>query len=277
MHLDATSIAQPAKRKRPMRRRGGAVRKPIKQPNRIASKPLTPAEEARLAELESTIQHAQKLVIEIGACLKEIEASALYREAYESFDQYCRARFGWSKDFVKRVTGAAAGAKFLLDLAAKSKGIITNFLRKEDVVTLELERKPTAKAGKFYDAIGREVPEAVVPLWSVAANAAKQAIANIKQVRKAIADDVASGDKTGKVFAELDNGDVAACDEILKSLTERVTPFVICPTCNGMEHQLRQCSFCYGRGYISRARWFCLPAAERELIIASAQRQTKTP
>jgi hypothetical protein len=50
---------------------------------------LSPAETARLAELEPIIQRGQKTFVEVGTALIEIRERRLYREKHRTFAEYC--------------------------------------------------------------------------------------------------------------------------------------------------------------------------------------------
>lgn len=53
--------------------------------------------ETRLAELEQTIERGLATFIEVGQALLEIRDSRLYRESHGTFEDYCRERWGFSR------------------------------------------------------------------------------------------------------------------------------------------------------------------------------------
>lgn len=55
------------------------------------------AVDARLSELETVIDRGRKSFIEVGQALAEIRESRLYRKTHTSFDDYCRERWGFSR------------------------------------------------------------------------------------------------------------------------------------------------------------------------------------
>jgi hypothetical protein len=68
----------------------------------------------RLAELEGVIQRSvDKWFVEVGKALKEIHDSRLYREQYETFEDYVRDRWGWERTRAYRMIEAAQVAGML--------------------------------------------------------------------------------------------------------------------------------------------------------------------
>lgn len=62
---------------------------------------------ARLVELEHVIERGQQTFIEVGLALLEIRDERLYRESYATFEDYCRERWGWSRDYGIKLANAA--------------------------------------------------------------------------------------------------------------------------------------------------------------------------
>lgn len=64
-------------------------------------KPLTQKERKRLEKLEATINECitnfEKLQIQVGEALKEIDEKQLWRESYASFKDYCLAQERWNR------------------------------------------------------------------------------------------------------------------------------------------------------------------------------------
>lgn len=59
--------------------------------------PLTDVEQTRLATLEAIVERGQQTFIEVGTALLEIRDERLYRAEHSNFEDYCRARWGWSR------------------------------------------------------------------------------------------------------------------------------------------------------------------------------------
>jgi hypothetical protein len=52
---------------------------------------------AALAQCEDVIARGMKSFIEVGTALPKIRDERLYREKHAMFEDYCRKRWGWSR------------------------------------------------------------------------------------------------------------------------------------------------------------------------------------
>jgi hypothetical protein len=68
---------------------------------------LEVAEQDRLAELEGVVEQGLQTFIEVGEALSEIRASRLYRETHETFETYCRERWGFTGRRARQLMTAA--------------------------------------------------------------------------------------------------------------------------------------------------------------------------
>lgn len=75
---------------------------------RIESAQLTLTEGAKLAELEEVVERGFRTFIDVGNALGEIQAERLYRETHTTFDDYCRERWGFSRQYAYRVIDEAS-------------------------------------------------------------------------------------------------------------------------------------------------------------------------
>lgn len=62
---------------------------------------------AKLAAREEVIQRGLNTFIEVGRAISEIRDQKLYREAFGTFEEYCRKRWGWSDRRVRYMISAA--------------------------------------------------------------------------------------------------------------------------------------------------------------------------
>lgn len=83
----------------------------------VESQPAVPAVEpmaASLADLEAVIERGLKTFLEVGEALTGIRDGRLYKEAgFETFERYCRDKWGLSKTHANRQVHAAALARAL--------------------------------------------------------------------------------------------------------------------------------------------------------------------
>ena len=68
---------------------------------------ITPFEVAELARLESIIDSGIASIIPSWEALKKIRDTRLYRQTHDSFEKYCKDRFGLAKSVVYRMIEAA--------------------------------------------------------------------------------------------------------------------------------------------------------------------------
>lgn len=64
-------------------------------------------EAKRLSELEDVIEHGVTTFVEVGAALAEIRDSKLYRASHDTFEAYCKERWGMSKPRAYQLIEAA--------------------------------------------------------------------------------------------------------------------------------------------------------------------------
>jgi hypothetical protein len=64
-------------------------------------------DDQRLSELEKVIARGKKTFVEVGLALAEIRDQRLYRREYSGFEEYCRKKWGWTKQHAYRLIEAA--------------------------------------------------------------------------------------------------------------------------------------------------------------------------
>jgi hypothetical protein len=74
---------------------------------------LTKAESQALEIAERVISEGLATFVEVGRALTEVRAARLYRERYETFEQYCRQRWGMSKTHANRLVASVVVSKNL--------------------------------------------------------------------------------------------------------------------------------------------------------------------
>ena len=68
---------------------------------------LTVPERTSLAALEETIERGFETFVEVGQALMVIHENKLYREGFENFNDYCKERWGWTRQHAHRLMSAA--------------------------------------------------------------------------------------------------------------------------------------------------------------------------
>ena len=67
---------------------------------------LTVLEQTELARCEDVIERGIGTFMEVGTALLEIRDSRLYREQYGTFEEYCRERWGFNRDYANKLIRA---------------------------------------------------------------------------------------------------------------------------------------------------------------------------
>jgi hypothetical protein len=73
-----------------------------------ASTDLTAAETDRLVELEQAVDRGLQTFVEVGQALAEIRERKLYRASHDTFERYCRERWGFTRQRALQFIDAAA-------------------------------------------------------------------------------------------------------------------------------------------------------------------------
>ncbi|MEI6196902.1 MAG: hypothetical protein WCS42_21505 [Verrucomicrobiota bacterium] len=105
-------------------------------------------ETARLVELEKTIARGKKTFVEVGLALAEIRDLRLYKREYGGFEEYCREKWGWSRQYVNY---QIAGALIKAELPAKVTTMVVT-----ERQTRELAKVPAEQRAGVIQAIADE-------------------------------------------------------------------------------------------------------------------------
>lgn len=81
-----------------------------------AGLPLAPFDIARLANYEETIEQGLQTFYEVGSALAAIRGDRLYRQTHDTFEDYCRVRWGMSRIHAHRLIEAAEVREHLLPI-----------------------------------------------------------------------------------------------------------------------------------------------------------------
>jgi len=244
-------------------------------------------ESQRLAELEKTIARGKKTFVEVGLALAEIRDLRLYKREYGGFEEYCREKWGWTRQHAYRLIEAApvakchqlvtneAAARELAKVEADQRaGVIQAVVAEGKPVTAaEIKRhlppppmeRPSAKSAappppsQVLDGTGWPIPTQLIPLWQ-RSDEAQELLTILSRVKGALR---TAQDKKDKLFAEVNFS--SALSQLDQAWTDIKTakPFAVCPTCQGQLPD--KCTLCKGRGLISEHRWnTCVTREDKE-------------
>lgn len=127
---------------------------------------LSESERARFEENEAAIHNGLLSFVEMGFALIDIRASRLYREHYDTFEAYCRNRWGFTRQRAFQVIGGAEKADYLstaVDIEPTNEAQVRPLIGLSDDQAVEAWKLAEKLAGK-KDISGRLVKEAVVSL-----------------------------------------------------------------------------------------------------------------
>lgn len=65
-------------------------------------------ESVRLVELEKVISAGKKTFVSVGRALSEIRDSKLYRDDYDTFEAYCKGKWGWERRYAYNLIESAS-------------------------------------------------------------------------------------------------------------------------------------------------------------------------
>ena len=104
----------------------------------------------RLEELEGVISEGLQTFVEVGNAIREIRDSRLYRESHGTFEDYCRERWGWSRQYANKQVEAANTAEVL---ANGNQGFQIANERQAREITPLLKQDPEQAQAVFAEAV----------------------------------------------------------------------------------------------------------------------------
>lgn len=259
-------------------------------------------EDERLGELEKVIAKGQKTFVEVGLALAEIRDLRLYRREYSGFEEYCRKKWGWTKQHAYRlieaapiaksnpwVTSERAGRELAKVAPGERDGVVQAIVDEGEPVTAAAIKRRippppvqpngtehrTAKSGEPADKNGRPTPPpppaAVVDVtgWPVPTQLIPlwqraDEVQELLTILSRVKGTLRSAQENrDKLFAEVNFS--SALSQLDQAWTDLKTakPFAVCPTCQGQLPD--QCTLCRGRGLISEHRWnTCVTREDKE-------------
>jgi hypothetical protein len=112
---------------------------------------ITLTESKRLITLEQTIEAGRKTFVEVGLALAEIRDSRLYRDEFNSFEEYCKNKWGFKKSYAYQLIESANVAESVSAIAdikteSQARELAKVSADKRAEVLERAGDKPTAKA-----------------------------------------------------------------------------------------------------------------------------------
>ena len=243
-------------------------------------------ESQRLAELEKTIARGKKTFVEVGLALAEIRDLRLYKREYGGFEEYCREKWGWTRQHAYRLIEAAPIGKCNLQVTSLNQarelakvepsqraGVVQAIVDEGKPVTAatikgQLPPPPTQRTPKsvppppssqILDATGWPIPTQLIPLWQ-RTDEVQEMLTTLSRVKGALR---TAQETKDPLFSEvLFSSALSQLDQAWTDI-KTAKPFAVCPTCQGQIPE--QCRMCHGRGLISEFRWnTCVTREDKE-------------
>ena len=148
----------------------------------------------------------------------------------------------------------------------------------QEAVETAPEGKPTAKhvaavahskcpppPRATLDAIGRAVPQAVLPLWN-RKQEAQDLLTSLSTIRSQVQK---AQDARDPFFSGISFSSVKAHLDQAYAELKTLKPFAVCTTCQGLMPD--KCTFCKGRGYLSEFEFKqCVPQETKDMLTKKA-------
>ena len=253
---------------------------------------LSIAESKRLAELEKVIARGKQTFVDVGFALAEIRDLRLYKREYSSFQEYCREKWGWTKQHAYRLIEAAPVAKgntCVTNLRQASElakvdpeqraGVVQAIIDEGKPVTAAAIRRhlppppmqpsgtqgtagytlPPPPPSQVLDGTGWPIPTQLIPLWQ-RADEVQEMLTTLSRVKGALR---TAQETKDKLFAEVNfSSALSQLDQAWYDI-KTAKPFAVCPTCQGQLPD--KCMLCRGRGFVSEHRWnTCVTREDKE-------------
>ncbi len=239
-------------------------------------------DDQRLAELEKTIARGKKTFVEVGLALAEIRDLRLYRRQYSGFAEYCREKWGWTKQHAYRLIEAAPVAKSNLQVTSLNQArelVKVEPARRAEVVqaivdegkpvtAAEIKRRIPPPPSQVLDATGWPIPTQLIPLWQ-RAHEVQEMLTVLSRVKGALR---SAQENRDLLFAEVNfSSALSQLDQAWYDV-KTAKPFAVCPTCQGQVPD--KCTLCKGRGLISEHRWNTCVTREDKEFRSKAKKST---
>lgn len=263
---------------------------------------LTIFELGRLTKLEKVIEAGRRTFTEVGDSLLEIKETHLWREKYESFDDYCEKKWGWGRKRANQLISASVVVKGLtketativatesqvralskvpaekrvevLEKARESgkpitaKVITETHENKEKDSNLVLPGgRPNAggdKADPVLDETGYPIPEKAMVFWQRRIEV-QVCINNASTIKEAVERAWHDGKDPDPLFfgkGKLTQNIITDLQALVRHLKSSL-PYAVCPYCQGK--LVEKCAMCSRTGMISQSQMAAVPEELRKV------------
>ena len=245
------------------------------------SESLNSVERNRYRDCCNRINQGLKTCFEVGLALMEIRDDKLYREEFDTFEEFCQSSFQISDRHAYRLIESAeikespigknitneSQARAIAQVPEKDRKAVLKIVEKSGPITAAAisiaaekieEKKAAAPTPKQpieeaviirKDAIGRVIPADVIPDWDRADQIAKQLRSCASEIKVTVERGLSDNDIA---FAEITNPTIQEAASLHYTLSQ-IAPHAVCPCCQGKIRA--KCQLCKKRGWISKYLW----------------------
>lgn len=214
---------------------------------------LTISEISELNKLEATIHRTSNAFVECGLALDQIREKRLYRMAFDTFEEYCKAKWGWTRQRAYQLIDAS---KTVMGLPESDRKDVKTEYQASQIKKSNLNQKCKVNFGSSLDKkndqkminldkTGYPIPDDIIEGWNRADSIGKDIMRKASELKCEIQKAKEIDDPA---FREITNSAVTYAINIYGSLRQ-IIPHAVCTSCQGRNS--KKCSFCSGRGYFS--------------------------
>lgn len=246
---------------------------------------LTVQQQDLLDECELVITQHEESFLKVASALAKIKHEKLWAGQYETFDDYCAKRWGWTERRVRQIIQGNEAIKQIdeeLEKKGEGKTVGNAFPGLSQRAAVEISRveperrlevlqavseagavtgpaireaaKPKDEPDVVLDGTGYPIPEKRLALWKRGAEV-KLMLDQISDVRCAIrkAMNDSSEGKPDLLFARTNLSSILVdLDSAYRGLKCAI-PWAVCPDCQGQ--RASSCMTCAGMGLVSKSFW----------------------
>lgn len=235
------------------------------------SKEITTVESKRLVTLEKTISKGEKIFIEVGLALAEIRDAKLYRENHDTFEDYCREKWGWGRqrgyeliyaakavnelpeNVIKKITNEGQASALMKVPPPKRAAVIKQAAANGKLTAASIKRASPPPKNIVpeieKDKEGYPIPQGILPYWQRSFEV-RELLTSISFVRGKLKKFEADGDI---LFSRADFSALKANLSQAYADIENCKPYTVCPYCSGKLP--KQCGECNKTGFVSEFQW----------------------
>lgn len=246
------------------------------------NKSLQAADRIALRKHEQAIERTKTAFVECGQHLAAIRDGKLYRDEFDTFEQYCQERWGWgrryanhlieSSEIVKELPTSMGTmvpkervARALKNVPPSDRPRVLAEVAKTGPVTAKRIEQAAGGNGEKpvieLDEIGQPIPDTILGDWRRAEETGKRLRSMASDIKCSLKNGLAEHDI---IYRELLNTVVTDAGALFTVLGQ-IIPFAVCPVCRG--HQRKGCQRCKQRGFVSKFSYDSFTDSETKKLL----------